>query len=108
VNHSTIFVGDNTHTVELDEVEDHDRTRQINATVTVTSVIDKSTGLPPAGLPGLPLAMPHVANGKYRAVVAAGVAFVAGRLYEVKFSAVGAQGFHGEWVELCIAKVRSD
>lgn len=103
--HSNIYVGDNTHVVEVVDLQDNEGTVDTAATVQMTSVVD-STGVAVSGVT-VPLAMPHIAAGLYRATLPPGGAFVAGRKYRAKFNAVGSQGFRAEWVESLVAKTRA-
>lgn len=105
MTHSTLYVNDNTHVVELVDLTDHLGSVQTNATVEMTSLVDRSTGAVVTGVT-VPLSMPHIAAGLYRATLPHGLSVQAGRAYIATVKAVGAQGFRGEWRETLIAEVR--
>ena len=102
--HSTLYTNDNTHVVELVDLTDHLGTLQTNATVEMTSLVDRS-GVVVTGVT-VPLSMPHIAAGLYRATLPHGLSITAGKTYIATIKAVGAQGFRGEWRETLIAEVR--
>lgn len=103
--HSTIYVGDNTHVLEVAELQDNLGVAETAATVTVTAVLD-STGAAVSGVT-VPITLPHIAAGTYRATLPHGGAFLAGRLYSVTFKAVGSQSFRAQWTETLVAKERA-
>jgi hypothetical protein len=103
--HSTIYVGENTHILEVVNLMDHLDAVQTDATVTVTAIVD-SAGSAVSGVT-VPITLNHVSAGLYRATLPHGGGFTAGRKYRATFKAVGSQGFRGEWVETLIAKVRA-
>lgn len=109
--HSSLYVGDNTHVIEAlgpngqGGLQDHLGVVQTDATVTMTALVDKRTGATVTGVT-LPLAIPHVAAGLYRATIAHGLSIVVGRTYLATIKAIGSQGFRAEWVETLIAEVR--
>lgn len=103
--HSAIYVGDNTHVLEVVDLQDHLGVVQTDAAVQVTSVLD-SAGAAVAGV-SVPIVLNHIGSGLYRNTLPHGGAFVAGRKYAATFKAVGSQGFRAEWIESLIAKVRA-
>lgn len=105
MTHSTLYVGDNTHLVEVVDLKDHADAVQTDATVQMTALVD-SEGTTVTGVT-LPLAMPHVAAGLYRATVPHGLSVVVGAIYRATIKAVGSQGFRAEWTERLVAKTRA-
>lgn len=103
--HSTIFVGDNTHIVEVADLQDNLGVVETAATVTMTAVVD-ADGVAVSGVT-VPLSIPHIAAGTYRATLPHGGAFVAGRQYRATIKAVGSQSFRAQWTETLVAKVRA-
>lgn len=106
MTHSALYVGDNTHLVEVVDLQDNAGAVQTTATVNLTALVDKLTGATVTGVT-LPLSMPHVAAGLYRATLPHGLSAVAGRTYLATIKAVGTQSFRAEWVETLIAKARA-
>lgn len=106
MTHSTLYVGDNTHLVELVGLEDSDGTVDTGATVELTALVDARTGDTVTGVT-LPLAMAHVSAGLYRATLPHGLSATAGRKYLATIRASGSQNFEGEWTEVLIAKRRA-
>lgn len=104
MSHSALHVG-STHILEVEGLKDHLDAVQTDATVELVSLTDKRTGAAVAGVT-VPLAMPHVSSGLYRATLPHGAVLTAGRVYEGLFRAVGIQGFRAEWIETLIASVR--
>lgn len=106
--HSAIYVGDNSHLIELIGLQDNDGAVQTNATVQLTALVDARTGttVTGAGLT-LPLTMPHISVGTYRAQLPPALSIVAGRTYLATVKATGSQGFKGEWTETLIAQRRA-
>ncbi len=107
MTHSTLYVGDNTHVVEVVGLQDQDGVIETAANVQLTALVDAKTGTAVTGIT-LPLSMPHVAAGLYRATLAHGLSAVAGRLYIATIKATGSQSFRGEWTETLIAKQRAE
>ena len=105
MTHSTLYVGDNTHVVEVADLRDNAGVVETAATVTMTALVDKQTGAPVTGVT-LPLSMPHVAAGLYRATVPHGLSAVAGRTYLATIKAVGSQSFRAQWTETLVAEIR--
>jgi hypothetical protein len=105
MTHSALYVGDNTHVVEVIDLQDHLGVVQIDATVQMTALVDAATGAAVSGVT-VPLSMPHVALGLYRAVLPHGLSITARRKYHATIKAVGSQGFRAEWVEVLMAQVR--
>jgi len=103
--HSGIYVGANTHVVEVVGLQDDLGVVQVDATVQMTAVVDRN-GVAVSGVT-VPLSMPHVAAGLYRAILPHGGQFVAGQTYKATLTAVGSQSFRAEWVESLVAKVRA-
>lgn len=108
--HSIFYVGDNTHFIEVrgpngvGGLQDQDGNLQIDASVNLTALVEKRSGNTVAGV-SLPLPVPHVAGGVYRAALN-GLSIVAGRTYLATVDVIGSQGFEAEWQETVIAKVR--
>lgn len=107
MNHSSLYVGDNTHVVEVVDLQDSTGTVDTAATVQLTALVDARTGTTVSGV-SLPLAMPHVSAGLYRATLPHGLGITAGRLYRATIKAEGSQNFRAEWQETLIAQVRRD
>lgn len=105
MTHSSLYVGDNTHVVEVSDLQDSTGTVDTLATVQMTALVDKRTGTTVTGVT-LPIAMPHIAAGLYRATVPHGLSVVAGRTYLATIKAVGSQSFRAQWTETLIAEVR--
>jgi hypothetical protein len=103
--HSSIYVGDNTHIVEVVDLQDNLGVVETAATVQMVSVLDR-LGVAVSGVT-VPLALAHIASGTYRATLPHGGAFVAGQIYKAKITAVGSQSFRAEWVETLIARTRA-
>lgn len=107
--HSALYVGDNTHVVEVSNLRDHENTLDTGATVRLEALVDRQTGEAVTG-PGLtlPLVLPHVTAepGTYRETLPAGLSAVANRWYLATLTALGSQGFRAEWQENLLAKVR--
>lgn len=103
--HSSIYVGDNTHIVEVVELEDYLGVPQLDATVSMTAVID-SHGVAVSGVT-VPLSLVHQGDALYRAVLPVGGAFVQGRVYRATIKATSVNGYKAEWVERLVAKVRA-
>jgi hypothetical protein len=106
MTHSTIFVDDNTHVLELVGLVDNLGAVQTDATVKVTAVVDQN-GLAVTGVT-VPITLPHIGSGLYRAILPAGGSFHAGRRYNATFSAIGTQGYHGQWEETVVAQTRRE
>lgn len=106
MTHSVLYVGDNTHIVELIDLRDHLGAVQLDASVSLTDLIDAKSGDDVAGVT-LPLSMLHVADGLYRAILPYNITIAEGRKYYATIKAVGSQGFRGEWRETLIADVRN-
>jgi hypothetical protein len=102
---SAIYVGDNTHIVEVLELEDNLGEPELNATVEMTALVDVATSEAVTGVT-LPLALAHVSGGNYQGIIDPGMDIVAGRKYAATISAVGSQDFHAEWTEILLAQVR--
>ena len=105
MTHSALYVGDNTHIVEVVDLQDHLGNVQTDATVQMTALVDALTGAAVSGV-SLPLAIPHVAAGLYRATLAHGLVLTARRKYNATIKAIGSQGFRAEWQEVLLAQVR--
>jgi hypothetical protein len=106
MTHSALYVGDNTHLVEVKDLKDNDGAVQTDATVQLTALVDKLTGDAVTGVT-LPLSMPHVSAGLYRATLPHGLSVTAGQLYLATIKAIGSQSFRAEWVETLVAQVRA-
>jgi hypothetical protein len=102
---STLYIGNNTHVLEVLGLQDHVGTEQSDAIVQLLS-ITASDGSAVSGV-SVPIVLAHISNGDYRNTLPAGGAFVAGRKYTATFHAAGSQGFVGEWTESLIAKRRA-
>lgn len=106
MKHSTIYIGENTHDVEIAELKDRDGNVQTDAAAQLTAIKD-SVGTDVAGVPGLPLTLAHVSNGLYRGTLVNGGSFVAGQTYKATIKATGSQGYKAEWIETLIAAARA-
>ena len=106
MTHSALYVGDNTHLVEVKDLKDNDGVVQTDATVQLTALVDKLTGDAVTGVT-LPLSMPHVSSGLYRATLPHGLSATAGLLYLATIKAIGSQSFRAEWVETLVAQARA-
>jgi hypothetical protein len=106
MTHSVLYIGDNTHVVELVDLVDHLDVVQTDANVQMTALVDKITGETVTGVT-LPLDMLHVAAGLYRATLPHALSATVGRTYLATIKAVGSQGFRGEWIETLIARARA-
>lgn len=107
MTHSTLYVGDNTHVVEVVGLQDQDGVVETAATVQLTALIDAKTGEAVTGVV-LPLSMPHVSAGLYRATLPHGLSAVAGRKYVATIKATGSQSFRAQWTESLVAKTRAE
>lgn len=105
MTHSTLYVGDNTHIVEVSDLRDNAGTVDTGASVTLTALVEKRTGTAVTGV-ALPLSMPHVADGLYQAILPHGLSVVAGRTYLATIKATGSQTFRAQWTETLIAEER--
>jgi hypothetical protein len=105
-SHSTLYVGDNTHVLELVDLQDNEGAVQTDATVQLTALVDAQTGAAVTGVT-LPLSMPHVSGGLYRAILPHGLSVRAGHIYSATIKALGTQSFRAEWVERLLAQERA-
>lgn len=103
---SIIYVGENTHDVELQDLKDQNGVAQTNATVNCTAVVD-SDGAAMSGA-SVPISMQHIANGTYRGLIPHTVPFVVNQRYFVTIKATSIDGFRGEWREECKAVIRQE
>lgn len=103
--HSNIYVGENTHVLEVVDLQDHEGTVQVDATVQVTA-ITTTAGVAVVGVT-VPISLIHVADGLYRGILPHGGEFSAGRTYKATFKAVGSQGYRAEWIETLVSKYRA-
>lgn len=103
--HSTIYVGENTHVVEVLNLRDNLGNVQSDAVVQVVSVRRQGSTEDVEGLT-LPIPLAHVEGGDYRAIIPHGADFRANRTYELGIQAMGSQGYFAEWSEKLLAVVR--
>ena len=103
---SAIYIGDNTHVVEVLALEDNLGVAQLDATVSMTAIVDAVTMEDASGTQTLPLGLQHAGSGNYRATIDPGLAITASRKYLATIKAVGTQGFKAQWEEVLLAQVR--
>lgn len=103
--YSKIYIGSNTHLIELVDLTDNAGTIQTTATVTLVTLTDAATGTAVTGLT-LPLAMLHVGSGLYRATLPAPLSMTARKRYLATITASTPGGALGEWTERLTAQAR--
>jgi hypothetical protein len=100
---SSVYVGENTHVVEVVGLKDHEDNVQTDAVVTLVSIVDKATGEELAGV-NVPCVLTHIGEGLYQERFTA--EFVVGGVYEATITAVSSSGIEAEWSETLVAKKR--
>ena len=78
--------------------------KEIDPIFEVTAIVDQYG----VAVPGItvPIVLVHMGSGLYRAVLPTGGTFTHGRRYNATFSAIGTQGYHGQWEETLLAQTR--
>ena|SRR5690554_6635024 len=106
-NYSALYVG-NTSIIEVDGLADQDGAYQIDATVTLESLVDKRTGVAVSGVT-VPLTLFYVAssNGKYQGTIPHDAGATAGRVYIATILAISSAGQRAQWTETVLGQVRS-
>lgn len=106
MSNSYLYI-DNTGVVKLLNLRDHNEVPQNDATVTLVSLVDRSTGIDIAGV-SLPLTLDYVAssNGDYGGLLPHNVQVSVGQILEAKVEALGSQGYRGSWTETVRVKKR--
>jgi hypothetical protein len=103
---STIYVGANTHVVEVQNLKDSAGITQTDATVTLSTITDLRTGVQVAGI-SFPILLAHIGSGLYRGLIPHDAGFIANRVYSAAISAVSSAGYRALWDERLVAKVRN-
>lgn len=101
--HSNLYVGNNTHVIELVDLKDPDGNLVSSASVSMTELLD-SDGAAVAGVTP-PIAMSLVSAGYYRGTLPDGLTLTVGDLYFARVKATSG-GFKYDARETLIAKVR--
>lgn len=105
MTHSVIYAGDNSHVAKVNDLRDLNGNIQTDANVQLVTILDSRTQTPVIGI-AFPIALAHVTDGNYRAVLPLGGTFVVGRTYDAEFEATSTEGFRAEWIERLICKRR--
>lgn len=103
--HSQVYVGDNSHVIEVEDLKDFAGAIQTDAAVNLTALVERDGKKEVSGVT-LPITLDHISQGLYRGTIPYEADFEVGRAYQATVKAVGTQGFRAEWLETVIAKRR--